>query len=161
MVSEPQRVVPVTVQDIPMACIKAISGHGILTDSECLWSTRKRVRSECARNKIQTCSIYFWGRIHLFCSFIFFTLSSLSCISSSCLTVNKASRQTRPCVQSRSWPWGSCCGCRLPPPPRSGCSGPGSSGCCPLQRLRFQSKAAGGVGERSPPVPAGPTMENW
>lgn len=106
--SESQRIVPVTVQGVPMAFIKATSGHGILTDIECLWSTRKRVRSECGINKRQTCNIYFWGKdSSFFVSYNFltfaFSLSSLSYISSSCLTVSRASRQIRPCVQTRSW----------------------------------------------------------
>lgn len=79
--SESQRIVPVTVQGVPMAFIKATSGHGILTDIECLWSTRKRERSECGINKRQTCNIYFGGKDSSF----FVHLTSLLLLSLSLL----------------------------------------------------------------------------
>lgn len=70
--------------------------------------------------------------------------------ASHCSSVNKASRQTRPGVPRRSWPWGSCCGCRQPPRPRSGCSGPGSSGCWFRRRLRLPSRTADEWGSARP-----------
>ena len=75
---------------------------------------------------------------------------------SSCLSVSKASRRTHPSGPSYSWPWGSCCGCRRPPRPRSGCSSRDSSGCWLLRCHRPPSRTAGGWGSaplRCSPAP--------
>lgn len=69
---------------------------------------------------------------------------------SSCLSVSKASRRTHPDGPRRSWQWGSCCGFRQPRHPRSGCLGPGSSGCWSLLCPWPPSRTAGGWGSARP-----------
>lgn len=68
------------------------------------------------------------------------SLSSNTFRSSGRLSLSKASRRTHPSARRRSWPSGSCCGCRRLPRPRFGRSGPGSSGCWSLRCRRPLSR---------------------
>lgn len=90
--------------------------------------------------------LLFWFFYFLSVFIIFGLLSYLtfSAWLSRRLSVNKASKQTHPGGPKHSWQWGSCCGCRRPPRPRSEHSGPGSSGCWCRQCLRHLSTTAGG-----------------
>lgn len=76
-------------------------------------------------------SFFFFFSVQFLCSsfssrFHHLLLHSFNCLA---VLVSTASRRTHPSDPRRSWLWGSCCGCRRPPRPRSGRSGQGSSGC--------------------------------
>lgn len=64
---------------------------------------------------------FFSFSVHLFFVHHPLYFSSRTLRLSSCLSVSKASRRTHPGGPRRSWQWGSCCGCRQPRRPRSGC----------------------------------------